>query len=1195
MSARHYHLLLLAVAAALRSSNLAAETTPTSVTSPSTAGSAAECPAIAARGAKTQAHEQESSSVLSLDRGRWMLAVDPENCGREKQWWAKPVEAARPARVPGVIQEVFPGYHGVAWYWHEFEPMPLPSGAGRYLLRFWAVDYKADVWVNGKQVGGHETGESPFVLDATDAVKPAETNLLAVRVLNPTHTPIDGITLEQTPHGCKSIPFQPGAEWNFGGIVDSVELIGCSTVRVGDLLVRPDWKTGTVSTQVTVQNFLKTPAKSLIELSIAPASSGETVCRVHLDRDLPPGDSLVKGTLKVGDPLLWDLNNPYLYRVTARVKILDGTGADEFSTRCGFRDFRFEHGYFRLNGRRIYLKSAHHCMDAPIGQRVPHDPDLFRRDMINMKTMGYNMVRFHPGSAARYMLDLCDEIGLMVYEQALASWRLADSPRMGELFDKSTLGMVLRDRNHPAIVAWGLLNETWDGAVFRHAVDFLPRLRELDGTRLVFLNSGRYDQASQSTPGLEMVNGPSGLDPCVAKNPSNRRSVSWMNNTWQPGEMSLHPGPTGEYSVVRWQAPTAGQCQVKAAFKGLGRHTTTDVHVLYNGSAIFDSSINLNGRGNAVQCEKTITVTEGDTLDFAVGWGNGDYGGDTTALAAMIRSSDGQEYDAATQFSAKSNPNGAWSYGFLAAGQNPDAASFTLYAKATAKLKPGVLANPGSEVWEDAVGDQHIYPRVPHLADDVLTLRTTKAVFLADGFRNYAPDDPTTAPLSAANVFLSEYGIGTAVDLVSATGHFEQHGATRLEDAKLVRELLNKFSADWSMWHMDEAFASPQDYFRRCLRKGARQRTLGLNAIRSNPRIVGYSVTGGIDHLMTGEGQTTIFRDLKPGLVDAMFEGFAPLRLCLFVARDHVYRGDKVRFEAVLANEGALRPGEYVVRLQIVSPDLGRVMDKEVDFTVVESDGGNEPTFAVPVFSEELAVEGPSGKYRFLGALVSGGAAAGGETEFYVTDPAGMPRVDGGVVLWGEDAELAAWLTTHGAKVRPLDRSQESVGKVVLAASKPPAPGGAAAFQELMARVSRGATVIFLCPEVFAEGNDPAAHLPVEGQRVMGKMYSWIYLKDEWAKQHPIFKGTPAGGLMDPTYYGPLLRDNYHVRGGDPSEAVAGEIKTSQGYDAGLTVAVYRRGKGRFIVNTLQIRPNLGRHPAADRLLLNMLRYGGRE
>ena len=149
---------------------------------------------------------------------------------------------------------------------------------------------------------------------------------------------------------------------------------------------------------------------------------------------------------------------------------------DEQSTRCGFRDFRFRDGAFRLNGKRVFLKSSHSGEEAP-GLRVATNPDWLRKDLLNCKVMGFNMIRFIAGIPARYQLELCDEIGLMVYDEDFASWCLEDSPKMTERFDHSTAGMVKRDRNHPSVVMWGLLNETSDGPVFRHAVDTLPLVR----------------------------------------------------------------------------------------------------------------------------------------------------------------------------------------------------------------------------------------------------------------------------------------------------------------------------------------------------------------------------------------------------------------------------------------------------------------------------------------------------------------------------------------------------------------------------------------------------------------------------------------------------------------------------------------------------------------------------------------------
>ena len=82
--------------------------------------------------------------------------------------------------------------------------------------------------------------------------------------------------------------------------------------------------------------------------------AGETLQTVKLDRDLPPGDTPIETSVQVSQPHLWELNDPYLYRVTARVRLEGAESFDEQSTRCGFREFRFDNGYFRLNGKRIF-------------------------------------------------------------------------------------------------------------------------------------------------------------------------------------------------------------------------------------------------------------------------------------------------------------------------------------------------------------------------------------------------------------------------------------------------------------------------------------------------------------------------------------------------------------------------------------------------------------------------------------------------------------------------------------------------------------------------------------------------------------------------------------------------------------------------------------------------------------------------
>jgi hypothetical protein len=1115
--------------------------------------------------------------VISLN-GQWLLGTDPGNVGRNEQWWKVPTAEAKPAKVPWIIQDAFPGYHGVAWYWRDFEAPANPHPNGRTLLRFWAVDYKADVWLNDQPVGGHEGGETPFVLDVTEAVRTG-TNRLAVRVLNPTHEPIDGIILAETPHRNKALPYGAGSAWDQGGIIDDVELILAPEVRLSGLYAKPDMATGVIRVEAAVVNAGATPAMATLTCSVAPAASGEALDTATVHGTLPPGESTVKASVRVGEPHLWDLNDPFLYRVTARIaaatagsqesgagsqKNDDGpTAMDEMSVRCGFRDFRFEGGCFRLNGRRIFLRCSHTGNCCPVGLEMPVDPDWLRRDLLNVKVMGFNAIRWIAGIPKRYQLDLCDEIGLMVYEENYASWCMGDSPKMPERFDRSFREAILRDRNHPSLVIWGMLNETADGPVFRRAAADLALVRSLDDTRMVLLNSGRWDSHGGGLGGLEVWRNTDREDPCVTHNPTDRNLVG-LGIDWAPGNLAFHPGRNGEYAVVRFTAPAAGEYAIDVRFWTIAQHATTDVHVLAAGKALLDGLINVGDGGPECSHAGRVSLRKGEAVDFVCGYGNGNYGADTTALAPVITSASGEKWDAADQFSTASNPNGVWSYGVLPPGGKPDVSAFQLFPSGECVGSLGALSNPGSHEWEDVLSDQHIYPRVPHTADVIRQLRTASG--------------------GESPVFISEYGIGSAVDLVRVTRHYERLGAEHAEDARYYRACLDRFMADWAAWKLEDTFDSSEAYFAACLAKMAEQRALGFNAIRSNPNVVGHSLTGTVDQGMTGEGLYTTFRELKPGTLDAVFDGWYPLRWCLFAEPVSVYRGATVRLEAVLANEDALRPGEYPVRLQLMGPNHLRLLDRRLTVTIPDG----EPPYALPVFAEDVAVDGPTGQYRFVAALERGGAAAGGEARFYVTDPAYMPAVKTPVALFGDDPGLGEWLAAHDIAAEPLDPAKARP-HVILASGTPPAD--AATWEALAEHVKQGSAVIFLQPQVLQKGDDPLGWLPLANRGTVQHIGGWLYLADEWAKAHPIFEGLQAGGLMDYTIYREIISNTVLTGQDVPAEAVAGSMKTSQDYSSGLLVGVWPLGKGRVVLNTLYIRENLGTHPVAERLLRNMLNY----
>jgi len=1118
-----------------------------------------------------------SIPVASLD-GRWWLAIDPQNIGREQRWFESPQPNSRAAKVPWIIQEEFPGYHGVAWYWKDFVAPTNAYPRGRFLLRFWAVDYKAEVWLNGQPIGEHEGGETPFTLDVTGTVQPAQTNRLAVRVLNPAHERIDGLVMSEIPRQARVVPYSAGAAYNHGGIVGSVELLSTPVLRLEELFAQAEPKTGMIRIRVQVHNSDATPLRGRLEFSAASAAEGETLCVTTLQREWPPGHTPVESELRIPAPRWWDLNDPFLYRVTARARADESTSEHALSVRCGFREFTFENGWFRLNGRRLFLRSTHTCNHFPIGLKLPPDPDMARRDLLDLKVMGFNMIRFIWGGAERYQLDLCDELGLMVYEESFASARMSDSPRLRERWERSISELIRRDRNHPSVVIWGLLNEIPDSTHFRLAADSLPLVRQFDDSRMVFLNSGRWDLSGGDAGVFARMNiwhSQAGREPWATFNPSDRPVETPFQFTWPARQVALHPGPTGEYSTVRWAAPTTGRCTVAATFAGLFQ-ATVDAHVLLNGQSRFDALLNLEGQGNTATYQGEFEFAAGDTLDFVVGWGNGSYGSDSTALTVGIKSEGGRVFDLAADFPRDNNPAGVWSCGWLAPATKPDAATFALYTESGRRTQPrvGSLANPGSRQWQDDLSDRHIYPRVPHTAEIIKSLRT-------------AGGDPQ--PL-----FLSEYGIGSAVDLWRTTRHFERFGQTEVEDARFYRDKLDRFLADWKRWQLDTLYARPEDFFAESLRKMAGQRTLGINAIRSNPHLVGYSLTGMNDHVSCGEGLTTTFRELKPGTVDALFEGFAPLRWCLFAEPVNVYRGGKIRLEAVLANEDALPPGDYPAFIEVVGPDNLRVFRQTVTVSVPGPQGAVESPMALGVFSEEVPVDGPGGKYRLLATLERGGAPTGGEIEFFVDDPHQMPVVSEEIVLWGEDPRVASWLTDQGIKSRPFTTNKPSAREVILVGSKPPTQAGPA-FVALVEHLARGSTAIFLAPEVFGKDGNNVGWLPLARKGSLTSIHGWLYLKDEWAKPHAIFEGLPAGGLMDYTYYREIIPDALWMNQEPLGEAVAGAIKASQDYSAGLMISIHPFGAGRFILNTLRIREHLGTHPAAERLLRNLLRHASRD
>jgi hypothetical protein len=166
---------------------------------------------------------------------------------------------------------------------------------------------------------------------------------------------------------------------------------------------------------------------------------------------------------------------------------------------------------------------------------------------------------------------------------------------------------------------------------------------------------------------------------------------------------------------------------------------------------------------------------------------------------------------------------------------------------------------------------------------------------------------------------------------------------------------------------------------------------------------------------------------------------------------------------------------------------------------------------------------------------------------------------------------------------------------LILVTAKIPADNAKMSFRDLATRIARGSAVVFLCPEVFAKDDLSTGWAPLNKKGTANPAWIWLYHPDQWARKHPIFDGLQAGGLMDYTYYREIISDTAWVGMDDPKIMVAGSIDASTGYGSGMLVGVYELGAGRFILNTLWIRENLGTVPQAERLLRNMLNFAGQD
>lgn len=352
-------------------------------------------------------------------------------------------------------------YQGPAWYRTQLD-IKNPYSNGRTLLFFEGAGQKTDVYVYTTKVGSHVGGYDEFVIDITDAVEAFSKNPVAQSQFK------GKIPISIRTDNSRDLEMIPSdlSDFNiYGGIYRYLNLVYLPSVAIDKLFAKAEVdKAGKVGTVQVTARFFGSPA---------PTGGGPAVTIKLIDptgkivqqKEVPSAS--LNGDVKLTDftiktPQLWSPQKPVLYTVEATVTT--STGKYVQTEKIGFRNFEFvDHGPFMLNGQRLLLRGTHRHEDRA-GVAAAMTEDMMRREMIMMKEMGVNFIRLGHYQQSRIILNLCDSLGILVWEEIPWCRGGLGGPVYQEMAKRMLTNMVEQHYNHPAIIIWGMGNENdWPG------------------------------------------------------------------------------------------------------------------------------------------------------------------------------------------------------------------------------------------------------------------------------------------------------------------------------------------------------------------------------------------------------------------------------------------------------------------------------------------------------------------------------------------------------------------------------------------------------------------------------------------------------------------------------------------------------------------------------------------------------------
>lgn len=337
---------------------------------------------------------------------------------------------------------------GIGWYRKTFKADKKDRGHV-FTIEFDGVYMNSSVYINGHLLGTRPYGYISFSYELTPYIKWDGENVIAVKVDNSD---------------------QPNSRWYSGcGIYRDVRLVKLNPVHI------PLWGTyvtSTVNSDGTATVHIEADARNLDSTTVMATvrhtitdSKGKKVSTIETrpERLNASGGAKPQLDIKVSNPVLWSLDNPYLYTLVTEI-IVDGKSVDRYETPFGIRtiEFRADSGFY-LNGEHVRINGVcnHHdlgCLGAATNERA------IERQLQILKAMGCNGIRCSHNPPSPILLDLCDRMGFLVMDEAFDIWRRRKTDRdyarfFDDWYERDLTDLVVRDRNHPSIVLWSIGNE----------------------------------------------------------------------------------------------------------------------------------------------------------------------------------------------------------------------------------------------------------------------------------------------------------------------------------------------------------------------------------------------------------------------------------------------------------------------------------------------------------------------------------------------------------------------------------------------------------------------------------------------------------------------------------------------------------------------------------------------------------------